>query len=150
MGFGECAAHIILFIAVVIVASSLSVMMATTVQKISMGIEQQGSNVQKLLVTSFEIINDPENIPTKTIGTNTAYVFYVKNTGTDSFPLENSTITVMIDGTLISQANVTTSPSVLSPGQTGEVDVITTLSSGDHTIRIVLYNGVSASMEFSV
>ncbi len=150
MGFGECAAHIILFIAVVIVASSLSVMMATTVQKISMGIEQQGSHVQKLLTTDFEIINDPTSIPTKTIGTNTAYVFYVKNTGTDSFPLTNHTITVMIDGSLITPSNVTTTPSLLKPGQTGEVDVVTTLSSGDHTIRIVLYNGVSASLEFTV
>jgi len=150
VGFGECAAHIILFIAVVIVASSLSVMMATTVQKISMGIEQQGNHVQKLLTTDFEIINDPASIPTKTVGTSTAYVFYVKNTGTDSFPLTNHTITVMIDGTLIPPSNVTTTPPLLKPGQTGEVDVVTTLSAGDHTIRIVLYNGVSASLEFTV
>ncbi len=150
MGFGECAAHIILFIAVVIVASSLSVMMATTVQKISMGIEQQGNHVQKLLTTDFEIINDPANIPTKTVGTNTAYVFYVKNTGSNAFPFTNHTITVMIDGIIVPASNVTTTPLTLKPGQTGEVDVVTTLSTGDHTIRIVLYNGVSSSLEFSV
>ncbi len=150
MGFGECAAHIILFIAVVIVASSLSVMMATTVQKISVGMEQQGNRVQKLLTTDFEIINDPTNIPTKTIGTNTAYVFYVKNTGTNSFPLTSGSITVLIDGNVIPSANITTSPSLLNPGQTGEVDVVTTLTAGYHTIKIVLYNGVSSSLEFKI
>ncbi|RUM33629.1 MAG: flagellar protein G [Archaeoglobus sp.] len=150
MGFGESAAHIILFIAVVIVASSLSVMMATTVQRIAIGMEQQGNHVQKLLTTDFEIINDPENIPTKTVGTNTAYIFYIKNTGTNSFPLTNSTITVMIDGTLISPVNVTTSPTQLQPGETGEVDVIATIPSGDHTLKIVLYNGIYSTLKFSV
>ncbi len=149
MGFGECAAHIILFIAVVIVASSLSVMMATTVQKISVGMEQQGNRVQKLLTTDFEIINDPTNIPTKTT-VNTAYIFYVKNTGTNSFPFTNRSITVLIDGNVIPSANITTSPSLLNPGQTGEVDVVTTLTAGYHTIKIVLYNGVSSSLVFRI
>ncbi len=149
MGFGECAAHIILFIAVVIVASSLSVMMATTVQKISVGMEQQGNRVQKLLTTDFEIINDPTNIPTKTT-VSTAYVFYVKNTGTNSFPFTNRSITVLIDGDVIPSANITTSPSLLNPGQTGEVDVVTTLTAGYHTIKIVLYNGVSSSLVFRI
>ncbi len=150
MGFGECAAHIILFIAVVIVASSLSVMMATTVQKISIGMEQQGNRVQKLLTTDFEIINDPTNIPTKTIGTSTAYVFYVKNTGTDAFTFTNRSLTVLIDGDIISPSSVLTSPSVLNPGQTGEVDVITNLTTGYHSIKIVLYDGVSSNLNFEI
>jgi len=147
---GESAAQLILFIAAVLIATSVSAVMVVTIEKISLGIRDQGDYLKNVISTNFEIINDPMNIPTKTIGTNTAYVFYVKNIGKTPIVFTNRTITVLIDGNIIPPANVTTSPEVLPPSQVGEIDVITSLSPGNHRITVVLSNGLSDTMEFTI
>lgn len=147
---GESAAHMILFIATILIASSVSAVMIVTIEKMSIEIKNQGDYIKSVLSTNFEIINDPKIIPTKTIGTNTAYVFYVKNVGDSPFAFTNETITVLIDGVIIPKQNVTTSPSVLNPGDVGELDVITSLSSGNHRITVILENGVSDSLDFTI
>ena len=147
---GESAAHMILFIATILVASSVSAVMIVTIQKMSIEIKNQGEYIKDVLSTDFEIINDPVNIPTKVIGTNTAYVFYIKNVGSAPFAFTNDTITVLIDGLIIPKQNVTTSTSVLSPGEVGELDVIVSLSSGNHRITVILENGVSDSLDFTI
>ncbi len=147
---GESAAHMILFIATILIASSVSAVMIVTIEKMSIEIKNQGEFIGKVLSTNFEIINDPLKIPTKTIGTNTAYVFYIKNIGDTSFAFTNETITVLIDGLIIPKQNVTTNPSVLNPGEVGELDVITSLSPGNHRITVILENGVSDSLDFTI
>ena len=147
---GESAAHMILFIATILIASSVSAVMIVTIEKMSIEIKNQGDYIKSVLSTNFKIINDPKIIPTKTIGTNTAYVFYVKNVGDSPFAFTNETITVLIDGVIIPKQNVTTSPSVLNPGDVGELDVITSLSSGNHRITVILENGVSDSLDFTI
>ncbi len=147
---GESAAHMILFIATILIASSVSAVMIVTIEKMSIEIKNQGEFIGKVLSTNFEIINDPLKIPTKTIGTNTAYVFYIKNIGDTSFAFTNDTITVLIDGWIIPKQNVTTNPSVLNPGEVGELDVITSLSPGNHRITVILENGVSDSLDFTI
>jgi len=147
---GESAAHMILFIATILIASSVSAVMIVTIEKMSIEIKNQGDYIKSVLSTNFEIINDPKIIPTKTIGTNTAYVFYVKNVGDSPFAFTNETITVLIDGVIIPKQNVTTSPSVLNPGDVGELDVITSLSSGNHRITVILENGISDSLDFTI
>lgn len=151
MGFGESAAHIIFFIAIVLVASSVSAVMAVTIQKITIEISKQGEHLKDVISTDFEVINDPVAIPTKTVNGNTAYVFYVKNVGTGSFLFSNETLTIMIDGSVIPKSNIYTSPiGSLKHGEVGEIDVVTTLSSGDHKLRIFLDNGISDSFEFTI
>ncbi len=147
---GESAAHMILFIATILIASSVSAVMIVTIEKMSIEIKNQGEFIGKVLSTNFEIINDPLKIPNKTIGTNTAYVFYIKNIGDTSFAFTNDTITVLIDGWIIPKQNVTTNPSVLNPGDVGELDVITSLSPGNHRITVILENGVSDSLDFTI
>lgn len=147
---GESAAHMILFIATILIASSVSAVMIVTIEKMSIEIKNQGEYIKDVLSTNFEIINDPTMIPTKTIGTNTAYVFYIKNIGDSPFAFTNETVTVLIDGVIIPKQNVTTNPSVLNPGDVGELDVITSLSSGNHRITVILENGVSDSLDFTI
>ncbi len=147
---GESAAHMILFIATILIASSVSAVMIVTIEKMSIEIKNQGEFIGKVLSTNFEIINDPLKIPNKTIGTNTAYVFYIKNIGDTSFAFTNDTITVLIDGWIIPKQNVTTNPPVLNPGDVGELDVITSLSPGNHRITVILENGVSDSLDFTI
>jgi len=146
---GESAAQLILFITAVLIAASVSAVMVVTIQQISLGIKEQGNYLKSAIATNFKIINDPLNIPTKTIGTNTAYVFYVKNIGADPFPFTNSTVSVLIDGNIIPPVNFTTSPTILYPGEVGEIDVITSLSPGNHRITVILYNGVTDTLEFT-
>ncbi len=147
---GESAAHMILFIATILIASSVSAVMIVTIEKMSIEIKNQGEFIKEVLSTDFEIINDPVNIPTKTIGTDTAYVFYIKNIGSTSFAFTNETLTVLIDGQIVSKQNVITDPSVLNPGDVGELDVIVSLSSGNHRITVILENGVSDSLDFTI
>jgi len=147
---GESAAHMILFIATILIASSVSAVMIVTIEKMSIEIKNQGEYIKDLLSTDFEIINDPKMIPNTTIGGYTAYVFYIKNIGDTPFAFTNETITVLIDGMIIPKQNVTTTPLVLNPGDVGELDVITTLSPGNHRITVILENGVSDSLDFTI
>ncbi len=147
MGFGETAAHMIFFIAVVLIASSVAATMAITTQKISLVMKTESEHVKNYLATSFEIINDPTNIPNTTTTAGTIYTFYIKNTGTTSFPFTPDTLTVVIDGTAVS--SFTTNPNgELQPSQVGMINVTINLAAGDHKLIVVLYNGVSQSFEF--
>ncbi len=147
---GESAAQLILFITAVLIAASVSAVMVVTIQQISLGIKEQGDYLKSAIATNFKIINDPLSIPTETVNGYTAYVFYVKNIGNVPFPFTNSSISVLIDGNIIPPANFTTSPSVLYPGQVGKIDVITTLSAGNHRITVILSNGISDTLEFQI
>ncbi len=147
---GESAAQLILFITAVLIAASVSAVMVVTIQQISLGIKEQGDYLKSAIATNFKIINDPLKIPTEIVNGNTAYVFYVKNIGKVPFPFTNTSISVLIDGNIIPPANFTTSPPVLYPGQVGKIDVITTLSSGNHRITVILSNGISDTLEFQI
>ena len=143
---GESTAHLILFIATVILASSVSTVMIVTIQKMAVEIENQANILKDMLATDFIIINDPTLIPIK----DSAYVFYVKNIGNSIIPFTNESLTVLIDGILVPKQNITTSPTVLKPGEVGEVLVTASLSSGDHRIVIILDNGLSSSFDFTI
>jgi len=151
MGFGESGVHIIFFIATIIIASSVSAVLVTTVQKVSLSLKVQGENLEDKIATDFEIVNDPLNIPVNTSTSPPEYTFYIKNTGSKSILLSESTITVLIDGTAVSSSNMRLNPEGnLKPGYLGEVYIKTSLTSGDHTIYIILENGISDSLRFSI
>jgi len=146
---GESAAHMILFIAAILIASSVSAVMIVTIEKMSIEIKNQGDYISNVLSTNFEIVNDPELIPNTTLGTSKVYTFYIKNIGTTSFPFTNDSLTVLIDGVIIPEQNITTNVPILNPGDVGELNVVTTLNPGNHRITVILYNGVSDTFEFS-
>jgi len=143
---GESAAHMILFIATILIATSVSAVMMVTIQKMSIEIEDNGEAIMDYISTDFEIINDPSVIPQD----NGVYVFYVKNTGDSVIPFTNDTLTVLIDGSIIPKQNFTTNVYSLKTGEVGEIRVYTTLSSGDHRITIILHNGLSNYLDFTI
>ncbi len=145
MGFGEVAAQIILFIAVVLLASSISAVLFVTVQKMSVEVREQGEVFKKLIGTDFEIINDPVNVPYDS--SKNAYVFYVKNTGSEELTFTNNTLTVLLNGSAV---QFTTSTQVLKPGETGILYVYTPQLTGDNRLIVVSENGVKRSFEFTV
>ncbi len=141
---GESASHIILFITTVLIASSVSMAMFVTIQKMTVDFELRGKAVSDYISTDFEIINDPSLIPQ----VNGYYVFYVKNTGETTIPFTNDTLTVLLDGSIVH--DFTTNVYSLNPGDVGEIRLNASLSSGNHRITIVLHNGVSKSFDFKI
>lgn len=148
MGFGTSATEAILFIGAVLIAVFTAGVLGITSYKMADGIREKGVIIGDRLKTDFEIINDPENIPVQS----GRYVFYIKNTGKKNFYFTNDTITVLIDGQIIpkSNLNVQGSSGALRRSDVGTISVSTSLSSGYHTLRVVLFNGVTREFVFRI
>jgi len=147
MGFGASATEIVLFIGSLLVAVSVSGALGLTSLDIAAGIKEKGDIVKDKLNTDFEIVNDPDNIPISA----GYYIFYIKNTGTSNFYFNPSTVSVIIDGQMISSSNLVFSSSSgvdLKRAEVGQILVNTTLSSGYHTIKVVLHNGIARELIF--
>jgi flagellar protein FlaG len=151
MSFGESGVHVIFFVAAVVLATSISAMLVTTVEKVSIGLRVQGENLENKIGTDFKIVNDPVNIPVNNSVSPPEYTFYIKNIGTKSILMTESTLTVLIDGTHISDANLRLDPDgELKPGYLGQIFVRMNLASGDHKVTVILENGFSDSMKFTI
>ncbi len=147
MGFGASATEIVLFIGSLLVAVSVSGALGLTSLDIASGIREKGDIVKDKLSTDFEIVNDPDNIPVSA----GYYIFYIKNTGTSNFYFSSGTVSVIIDGQMISPSNLVFSSSSgvdLKRAEVGQILVNTTLSSGYHTIKVVLHNGIARELIF--
>jgi len=151
MAFGESGVHVIFFVAAIILASSISAMLVTTVQKVSIGIKVQGESLESKIGTDFKIVNDPVNIPVNNSVSPPEYTFYIKNTGTKSILMTKSTLTVLIDGSAISGSDLRLEPDgKLKAGYLGKIFVRTNLTTGDHKVTVILENGHSDSLKFTV
>ncbi|ASJ04850.1 MULTISPECIES: flagellar protein G [Thermococcus] len=141
--------ELVLFIVSLLVAGMVAGGLYVVTQDISGGIITKGQDVAESLRTNFEIINDPENIPVS----GSSYVFYIRNTGKDSFSFDPNSVVVMIDGSIIPPANLTFDPSgVLAPYEVGKIYVPTAFisSSGYHKITVVIETGKRKSLVFEV
>ncbi len=140
----ESLTHMVFFITALLIATSVSAILYTTAYKVSLGIEEQGEALKKILRTDFEIINDPTQIP---YDPNQGYYeFYIKNTGSEEIVIDPSVLTVLIDGNVVS---FTSSDYSIGYAEVGTLYVYAyPLSSGDHRLFVILENGVSRSFEF--
>ncbi len=149
MGFGTSATEVVLFIGSVIVAASVAGILGMTALDMSAGLREKGEAMKDRLSTDFRIVNDPENIPV--IGGN--YTFYIKNTGSTSFYFTNTTVSVLIDGQMFTASRLVFTSSdntSLKRAEVGSIMVNTTLTSGYHTLRVVLHNGIARELTFKV
>lgn len=138
--------EIILFIVSLLVAGTIAGGLYVVTQDLADGISTRGTTIAQNLKVDFAIINDPENIPVFS----GAYVFYIKNIGSEKFPFTGNTIVVFIDGKLIPPSNLTLTPSVLYPHDIGELKISTTLSPGYHKLVVVLENGKQREFIFKI
>lgn len=149
MGFGTSATEIIFFIGSVLVALSISGVLGITSVHLASGIQDKGNIIKNRFDTDFAIINNPDNIPVS----DGYYVFYIKNTGYNNFYFSSDTVSVIIDGILISPSNLSFSSAdkvSLDRSEVGEILVNSTLSSGYHTLKVVVYNGIYRKIIFQV
>jgi len=137
----------IFFIAAAIIAGSVAAALFINTQSVVDSVSIASKTLSGQLKTDVTIINDPEKIPRS----GDVYTFYVKNTGKRILPTEY--VNVIIDGTIISEADMTKTivggGSTWGSGDVLQIDVTYTgLSSGDHTIRVITENGIDDSMDF--
>jgi len=149
MGFGTSATEIIIFIGSVLVAVSVAGALGIASINMAAGFKDKADLVKDELETEFEIINDPDNIPLS----GTDYIFYLKNTGKNNFYFNSDTVSVFIDGQLVSPSQLSFSSQdgiSLKRSEVGQILVGSSISSGYHRIKVVLHNGIDREMVFRV
>jgi len=158
---GSSISELILFIAALSVAATVSGVMITTVGGIATAVDDRGTNVAGDINTDIEIISDP--------GTGAVYDdtrenelhLLVKNTGERDFPGTGAATEVLVDGryvssdayrtTLMADASSFDDGAVLrieiDPDATNNID--TPLATGDHTATVII-RSERETLEFRV
>lgn len=141
--------EMIFFIATLVLSVSVVGVLGGQTAHLTMGMENSAKGTSSLIQTDFQIINDPSHVPY-----DNGYVFYIKNTGENSIVFTNNSISVLINGTLITGnlLNVISpgSSGQIMPSQVGELVVNIPIGPGYNQITVTLSNGLSKNMEFKV
>jgi len=146
MGFSLTGSHVIFFIAAIIVASTVSGIFIAVTMDVSTSLSERGNRLQEQLDTDFEIINDPDNINYS----GGYYTFYLKNIGGKKLVTTNTTFQVFINGDIIAVANYYFGDSSIKVSEVTELYVSASLSSGDHTLRVVGPLAIDDEFTFTV
>lgn len=141
--------ELIFFIATLVISASVVGVLGGQTFHLTQSIGQSSKTVSTTIDSSFKIINDPSDIPY-----NNGYVFYIKNTGSAGFDFTNSSVSTILNGTLLSGQEISYStPSgngMLVPGQVGDISIKLSLSPGYYTLVVTLSTGISHSMVFQI
>lgn len=89
--------ELVIFIAALSVAASVSGVLVTTVGDVANSVEQRGAAVSAAVETDVEIISDPGSDAMYDGGTENVTLL-VKNTGSRSLPPDVSAVEVLVDG----------------------------------------------------
>jgi archaeal flagellar protein FlaG len=144
MGFSLTGTHVIFFIAAVIVAGMVSGVFIAVTMNVTTSLSDRGDRVKEQLDTDFAIINDPNTIPISG-----AYnIFYLKNIGGAKLTTTNQTFQVFIDGELIAITNYYFGNTSIPAEAVTHLYVNTTLTPGDHTLRVVGPQAVDKDFTF--
>mgnify|MGYP006285273381 CR=1 FL=1 len=146
MGFSLTGSHVVFFIASVIAAAAVSGVLVAISYNLNESLSNRAARVQEVLDIDFTIINDNEHIPTS----NGDYIFYLKNIGNTKIKTTPSLFQLFNDGELISSTNYSFSTSTLSIGDVGAITISTTISTGDHTLRIVGPQAISDEFYYRI
>lgn len=144
----EGITQMIFFIAAIMIAVGVIGVVTTNINSISTSYGMNSKTLADQLKTDITIINDPSSIPL--VSNN--YSFYVKNTGTST--LENATVNMFVDGryTMNLTTTIMDGGSYWYPTYVLRLNYSTTknptISSGDHSVRVVAGNGVFDTMAF--
>jgi flagellar protein FlaG len=147
MGFSLTGTHVIYFIASVIIAGAVSGVFYAVVMDVTTSLSERGERVQEQLDTEFEIIGDPNNIPTGA----SDYLFYLMNTGRTALATTNTTFHIFIDGEIVIVANYNFSDSSIQKEAVTTLYIATSeISAGDHTLRVVGPQAVDDEFTFTI
>jgi len=99
--------HLIIFIAAMVVASSVAGVLTTTVNDIGDAIDDQGLSVSDDIRSEVEIINDPGSEVINTSANPDRVELYVKNTGNKELTTNPDNVDVFLNGQFRTADNVT-------------------------------------------
>ena len=145
MGFSLTGAHVIFFIAAVIVAGMVSGVFIAVTMNVTTSLSDRGDRVQQQLDTDFAVINDPQNIPLS----GSYYIFYFKNIGGVKLTTTNQTFQVFLDGEIIAIADYYFGNTTTSIEGVTNLYIKTTIAAGDHTLRVVGPQAVEEEFTFT-
>lgn len=147
MGFSLTGAHVVFFIAAIIVSGAVSGIFIGITLNVSTSLTERGDRLQEQLDTEFAIINDPNNIPSE----DSDYVFYFKNIGSRELATSNDTFQVFIDGDLVAYANYNFSNDTVQPSDYTKIYIAQIeIDAGDHTLRVVGPQAVEDEFTFEI
>lgn len=131
---GVSAAHLIMFIASVIVAASVAGVLMTEVEKINQALTDRGGQITEEIRTDISVINDPRAVAFETSGDGEYgnITLLVQNTGAETLSFDPREAVVLINGELITNENLSVRPADTATGpswQPGDVACITVSSS---------------------
>lgn len=128
--------HLILFIASMIVAASVSGVLINGVQQLSGAVDDRSIDVSREIRTDVEIISDPgaENVYADNRTT-----LLVKNTGSRQLAARPSQLDVLIDGGYQTDLSVEVIDGpTWDVGNVVRVEITGTLAPGDHRVLLVV------------
>jgi flagellar protein FlaG len=147
MGFSLTGAHIVFFIAAILVAGAVSGVFVAITMNITTSFSERGDRIQEKLDTEFKIINDPENIPIS----GSDYVFYLKNIGNIKLSTTNETFQLFLDGDIISISNYNFSDNSIQTTEYTKIYVAQNeLSIGNHRLRLVGPLAIEDEFKFTI
>ena len=147
IGFSLTGAHIIFFIASVIVAGAVSGVFIVITNDLAGSFSEKGHRIQEEIETEFAIINDPAAIPLE----NNSYVFYIKNIGNRKIVTTNSTFQLFIDGDIVSSTYYFFNTETVYSGEYSSMFVNQTIiGSGYHTLRIIGPLTIEDTFQFKI
>jgi flagellar protein FlaG len=144
MGFSLTGTHVIFFIAAVIVAGMVSGVFIAVTMNVTTSLSNRGDRIKEQLDTNFVIINDPNIIPLS--GGN--YLFYLKNIGEAKLTTTNQTFQVFLDGEITTSTHYYFESTTVPTEGVTTLYVNSTLSSGDHMLRLVGPQGIDTEFTF--
>ena len=149
MGFSLTGAHVIFFVAAVVVAGTVSGVFIAITLDISSSLSYRGDRISEQLNTDFKIINDPNNIPLS--GDSNFYIFYIKNIGGKILATSEETIQLFIDGEIVDTSNYNFTDASIQPSEYTSIYVsVSLISSGDLTLRVVGPMAVEDEFTFTI
>ncbi|MDY7083376.1 MAG: flagellar protein G [Halobacteria archaeon] len=127
--------HLIMFIASILVALSVSGILIGQVLDLSQSSRDSAESFSQDLNDDIRIINDPANVPYN----GTHLTLYVKNTGSSSIPVDEQIFNVLIDGSFESKISVSLvqGSGSWSPGEVVKIEVEDSTLGGDHTVKVI-------------
>jgi len=145
MGFSLTGTHVIFFIAAVIVAGMVSGVFIAVTMNVTTSLSERGDRVKNQLDTDFAIINDPNIIPKP----GDYYIFYLKNIGGATLTTTNQTFQVFIDGEIIATVDYYFGNASIPGEGVTNLYVRTTITEGDHLLRVVGPQAVDKEFTFT-
>ena len=149
MGFSVTGAHVIFFVAAVIVAGAVSGVFVAITLNLSSSLSNRGDRIQEQFDTDFQIINDPNNIPLS--GDSSNYIFYIKNIGGKKLATTNDTFQIFIDGQIVDNSDYNFTDDFIQPSEYTSIYIDQNLiSSGYSSLRIVGPMAVEDEFNFNI